>query len=146
MSLFCSLPFLDPQGLWNEAEVWTPQEGIGDAPPSAPLYPPTPPSCWPSCQKWLTVPLCCLPQPIPSPSLKCLLYSLDPNPHYHLQAQSKSHLPCDAGHLSAQLEVGLLVSSLTAHFIGILGLGFAPCLVLFVITWSDIHIWKHYFS
>lgn len=62
----------------------------------------------PSCQmKWsiysLSPKLTSLLSPLnlsPSFSLKCLLCSLCPNLCFHLQAQSKSHLLCDAAHVS----------------------------------------------
>lgn len=90
------------------------------------------------------IPLC-LRQPSLSPSHKCLLCSLDPNPRYQLQAQSKSHLPCGAAPVDPAGS-GSPVSNFTAHFIGTLELGLAPCLALFIIMWSDNHIWMHYFS
>lgn len=78
---------LDPQGQWNE--VWTSQEGIGDVPPSAPIYLPSPSFCWFFMPKWsvysLALKLISLLSPLDlslrSP-LKCLLCSLCPNLHF----------------------------------------------------------------
>lgn len=74
----------------------------------------------------------------PSPAL---VYLLGFPPKSLLLSPSPGQISpsCDAP-LSAQLEVGTLVSNLAAHFLGTLDQECALCLALFVIMWSDIHI------
>lgn len=100
VSFFCSLPLQDPQDLWNE--VWTPRQGTGDHPPSAPIYFSILPFCWPfmpnKMVNLLTASETHLTQlfPLnlfPSPSL-CFLFAffVYPNHPYTLHVQSKSYL------------------------------------------------------
>lgn len=149
LSLSCSLPFPGSSGLLNE--VWTPQEGTGDL---STIHPKTlshssflltlhakPTGLFYSLSPKLTS----LLSPLnlsPSSSLKSLLCSLCPHLRFPLQAWSKSHLLGEAARVSPAGSG----SPCLKHISLVVWIKNLLCLVLFVIMWSEILIWMHYFS
>ena len=132
-SLSCALPF------------WDPQEGTGDAPPSAPCtLPPLLPTDLHA--KPGSLPVSAVPaNPPPAPPSN--IGSAVLTHRFTLTAKPGPNLTSLVALLAYQPDGSGSHCLKSYHtFYWYLELGFAPCLVLFEIRWLNIHKGKHYFS